>query len=320
MELSPALRAAIALFATSPAAAPAFLRIYSTSTATSNVDATATATATADGQPQQCTHLHVLDSSFNPPTTAHLALARSSLAAPSPPPRPPTNSSSPPSRRLLLLLLSAHNADKPAGPATLLERLEMMHRLSLSLGPQLPPDVGVDIGLTKHARFVDKSQALAAAYPPAQLHYHHHHHHQTQTFLVGFDTLVRLLDPKYYPPLLHSPCSAPAPLAALQPFFARARVCCMLRGEDVPAQHAYLERIRRGERLAEGCQPTWAACIELVDAPAETVGVSSSLVRDTLRSRSGQGLQQPEVVEVLQRRLTPEVAAYVLRHGLYLDG
>ena len=302
MELSPALRAAIALFATSPAAAPAFLRIYSTSTATSNVD------ATADGQPQQCTHLHVLDSSFNPPTTAHLALARSSLAAPTPPPCPATDSSSPPSRRLLLLLLSAHNADKPTGPATLLERLEMMHRLSLSLGPQLPSDVGVDIGLTKHARFIDKSQALAAAYPPAP--------HQPQTFLVGFDTLVRLLDPKYYPPPLHPPCSAPAPLDALQPFFARARVCCMLRGEDVPAQHAYLERIRRGERLAEGCQPAWAACIELVDAPAETVGVSSSLVRDALRSRSG----QPEVAEVLQRCLTPEVAAYVLGHGLYLDG
>ena len=323
MELSPALRAAIALFATSPAAAPAFLHIYSTTTstpsATSSATSNADATATIDRQQQPCTHLHVLDSSFNPPTTAHLALARSSLAA-SPPPRPPTGSSSPAPRRLLLLL-SAHNADKPASPATLLERLEMMHRLSLSLGPQLPPDVGVDIGLTKHARFVDKSQALAAAYPPAQ----HHHHQQPppqqpqQTFLLGFDTLVRLLDPRYYPAPLHVPCAAP--LAALQPFFARARVRCTLRGEDVPAQHAYLERIRRGERLAEGYQPAWAACIELVDAPVEAVGVSSSLVRDARRSFShSRSEQAAEVDEVLQRCLTPEVAAYVLGQGLYLDG
>jgi len=46
----------------------------------------------------------------------------------------------------------------------------------------------IEIGVIKHARFLDKSTALRSSYP----------HTEKMIFLTGFDTLKRLFDPKYY--------------------------------------------------------------------------------------------------------------------------
>lgn len=114
--------------------------------------------------------LAVLDSSFNPPTRAHLHLL--SLAA----------------EQLglshSLLLLAKQNADKPVLGASLVQRLEMMELIAAAADPPASTLCGV----TAHPLFVDKAAALRSlCEPDARI-----------AVLVGFDTWVRIVDPKYY--------------------------------------------------------------------------------------------------------------------------
>ncbi|KAI5845413.1 cytidylyltransferase family protein [Tricharina praecox] len=231
-----------------------------------------------------CTHVHVLDSSFNPPTLAHLSLALSSLSSLSAHPHPtPTN----PSNTRLLLLLATQNVDKPTSPAPFEDRLAMMALLSRSPAISVP----VDIALTKHARFLDKARDLADAYPGAE-----------QVYLIGYDTLIRLLDGKYYP----------TGMGELAKFFKRNQVVCTMRegawGEQ--GQREFLESVKRGEREKEGCRREWAQRITLVEGREEGRGVSSTKVREAVKSGD---------VNALERLLTKEVAEYVRERGLYTD-
>lgn len=85
-------------------------------------------------------------------------------------------------------------------------------------------EIVIDVGVTKQARFVDKTAALEKCWdymfedaggvrrPVEQVH------------LTGFDTLIRLLDIKYYPPE-HS-------LKALEGLFERHRVRVTRRVDD----------------------------------------------------------------------------------------
>ena len=122
--------------------------------------------ADADGP----SSLAVLDSSFNPPTRAHLHLL--SVAA----------------QQLglerSLLLLAKQNADKPVVGASLVQRLEMMQLIAAAQPPQ-----AVLCGVTAHPLFVDKALALRSLCAPEA----------RVAVLVGFDTWVRIVDPKYYP-------------------------------------------------------------------------------------------------------------------------
>ncbi|KAH7342002.1 hypothetical protein B0J17DRAFT_648975 [Rhizoctonia solani] len=107
--------------------------------------------------------ISVLDSSFNPPTNAHAALASQ-----------PTG----PSPRLLLLSIS--NVDKvpKKGDASSAQRLEMIVALAEHLGG----DVGV--GAINEPTF----ECLDMAVNLVQL-----------TFLMGWDTITRFFAPRYYP-------------------------------------------------------------------------------------------------------------------------
>lgn len=106
-----------------------------------------------------------------------------------------------------------------------------------------PPGSTIDIAITKHARFLDKSEELAQ-------HYQGVHE---QIYLTGYDTLVRILDAKYYP--------VAYTLEPLQVFFKRNRILCMFRSGDEwggkETQEAYLEAIKRGEREGQGCKREW---------------------------------------------------------------
>jgi len=133
----------------------------------------------------------VLDSSFNPPTLAHLALANT---------RPPHV----PDYDAKLLLLSVRNADKSIKPqdASYLQRLEMMSLLAQDVLPK-GEALNVAVAIIDEPRFVDKSaclqsffkarfRALGAARPGTTTH-------DTQlTFCLGLDTLERLVQPHYY--------------------------------------------------------------------------------------------------------------------------
>ncbi|KAF8492601.1 Nucleotidylyl transferase [Russula emetica] len=190
----------------------------------------------------------VLDSSFNPPTLAHRALALLPVA------------SSPTDARLLLL--SVRNADKVPRPgdASPVQRVEMMVRLA--------HEVNAAVGLVDAPAFVHKAEILRAALPAGvQL-----------TFVQGIDTLERFLAPRYY-----GDGSITAMHAALRRFFAadgdNSRIICTRRVVELAnpqGESAILEAARE-----------WVEAnrINIVDIDNELQTFSSSEVRAKVRAK-----------------------------------
>lgn len=179
--------------------------------------------------------LIILDSSFNPPTLAHLHMATSALRA--------HRTSSP----RLLLLLSVQNADKPVKPAGFAERLAMMHVFAGDVQREVGGEEGgvvVDIGLTSKPYFHDKSWVIAESgvYDDGV----------EQVVLVGFDTLVRIFDAKYYG-------GEEGMRREVGGFLGRARLRVMMRpgGEwgDVGEQRGWVGRL----------EERWKGRVELVE-------------------------------------------------------
>lgn len=190
----------------------------------------------------------VLDSSFNPPTLAHRALALLPAAA------------SPTEARLLLL--SVRNADKTAlpGDASPVQRIEMMVRLA--------HEVNAAVGLLDAPAFVHKAELLRAALPAgAQL-----------AFIQGIDTLERFLTPRYY-----GDGSTLAMHTALQRFFAAdgddSRVICAQRvveSMNPSKESAILEAARDWMEVDR---------IYVVDIDKELQTFSSTRVREKIHAR-----------------------------------
>jgi nicotinamide-nucleotide adenylyltransferase len=236
--------------------------------------------------------VYVLDSSFNPPTRAHLKIAASALQ---------NDKGSTPKR--LLLLLATQNADKAPKPASFEERLVLMSifasdfisafRASASNATETEPVV--DLGVTKFPYFMDKAAAIQDEGPYGK--------DVEQVHLTGFDTLIRIFDSKYYPG---------QELKALEPFLKSHRLRVTYRLSDgwgdKEEQDEYLSKIARGEREDEGAKREWSSRIELVEG-AEKV-VSSTRVREACKTSD-------ELV--LKELVTDGVAEWVLSHGLYRD-
>ncbi|ORZ14036.1 hypothetical protein BCR42DRAFT_438970 [Absidia repens] len=154
-------------------------------------------TTTKETLPLACRRLLILDSSFNPPTKAHAALLKKALQA------HPSNYFD-----ASLLLFSSKNADK---------ELTARRKATSSLG------CPVYVGLTRHAKFIDKATSI-------QQWYHHNQQHPSSSsssssssplelhFILGYDTVTRLLEPKYYQPLTVK--------QALDPFFSHCYLIC----------------------------------------------------------------------------------------------
>jgi len=260
--------------------------------------------------------LYILDSSFNPPTLAHLRIATSALlhdGQPSPAPR------------RLLLLLATHNADKAPKPASFEHRLVMMQIFAQDLlaslsttstpspqstAPGHEPEnssvedaIGIDIGITKHPFFASKALAIeheTGIYPPGM----------QQVHLTGFDTLARILDPKYYPPE-HT-------LAPLVPFLAKHRLRVTYRTGDQwggkEAQDEYLRGVGRGELEGIGGDRRWVSEERIVLVEGRREGeevVSSTKVREAVTKGDK---------SMLKRLVTGGVAEWIMEEGLYLGG
>ncbi|KAF2261459.1 Nucleotidylyl transferase [Lojkania enalia] len=250
--------------------------------------------------------LYILDSSFNPPTKAHLALATSALASPAPSDEKPHR---------LLLLFSTFNADKAPSPASFAQRLALMRSFTEDLlanlqeapaSPVNPSEITVDIGLTKEPYYTDKSTAImnepGPPYPSNPKHVH----------LLGYDTLIRFCNPKYYPN--HNP-----PLSALTPFFhtghklrVTQRPCdkndkSSAEFGTVEEQEKYLQMLRDGEFEEAGFERAWADCIDMVKGE-EGLGISSTRVRTAAKEGDW---------EVLGQLCTERVAACVEAMGCY---
>ena len=167
--------------------------------------------------------------------------------------------------------------------------------------------VVVDVGVTKKARFVDKARVIeecgdysaidgGGKRPIEQVH------------LTGFDTLVRLLDIKYYPPN-HT-------LAPLEGLFEKHRVRVTRRTDDAwggrEEQDEYVTKLHRGEMEGRGGKREWAERIELVEGRKEGEEiVSSTKVRESSQKRN-----EVELIKLV----TPGVGRWILDEKLYVDG
>ena len=227
--------------------------------------------------PKQHTHtqspnvrsvLYVLDSSFNPPTKAHYRIASSALA-----------SHHPGTARRLLLLLAIQNADKAPKPESFEQRLAMMTCFAQDILLSNPRDLqeddsfAVDIGVTKLPYFTDKSRAISESTDGRQ------RISMEQVHLIGFDTIRRILDPKYYPPD-HN-------LRSLVDLFQNHRFRCTYRTDDgfgsKEEQDAYINALASGKRAKDGADSEWAQRIELVEGRQDGEEIiSSTKVREAV--------------------------------------
>lgn len=296
---------------------------------------------------RKCRTLVVLDSSFNPPTLAHMHMATSAVQdlRAQQQSRIATalrgGSSAAGQKRhgatrddvRLLLLLAVNNADKAPKPAAFEERLLMMEafardiqrawrsleRQTVAQGDEKTQDdeatatLPVDIGLTTHPYFHDKSAAIAASPEydtPSSQTSNDSEPHTRQIFLAGYDTLIRIFTPKYYtPPVPETGVVDPSPQqpdkttpmqTALDPFFARAQLRVTMRPDDDwggrEDQLGYIERIVHGGELEEvGGGREWARRVELVEGTsggAEGGVVSSTLAREAVKAKDWDRLRE----------------------------
>ncbi|KAL9089891.1 MAG: hypothetical protein Q9159_002248 [Coniocarpon cinnabarinum] len=262
--------------------------------------------------------LLILDSSFNPPTRAHLSMATSALReysgatdalkgdkAPKHSGRAMIQQFPRPYR--ILLLFSVHNADKSPSPASFPHRLALMYASALdmmtsvsSMSSELSQDdIDIDVAITKEPFYSDKSAAIEAS-GAYQVEGSHHIH------LIGYDTFVRFLNPKYYENF--SP-----PLSALNNFFDHHGLRLTLRAssqEEAQDQRRKWESLASGDLVGEGGRKEWAGKIEVVEGEADIIGVSSTAVRSACESRDW---------GTIERLCPPHVATWIRSQGLYQE-
>lgn len=240
----------------------------------------------------------ILDSSFNPPHMAHLTLAKEAISHDFKDGKNGEISSGP--QKMLLLLLAVKNADKIVPvPALFEHRLQMMQLMANSLEKLKIP---VSIGLTTHARFAEKSSAIQNFINADSLWVNLS---TKLTFLLGYDTLIRVLDPKYY---------APASLEdSLNNFMTKTDLFCLTRaenGDQFTKQQNYIQGIANGE--FPEIPRLWANYIHMktVSESRDTIGgISSSGIRAAYLSNT-----HPQNLPLLK-----EIDAYIQSNGLYSD-
>ena len=267
----------------------------------------------------------VLDSSYNPPTLAHLALANSRRPLYS-----KTKDTGPDHDSdydAKLLLLSVRNADKTMKPgdASYLQRLEMMALLTHHVvrnGDSASNNndnaaitsreaANVAIGIIDEPIFINKSKSLldflrkrsisfASATPPSVVY------DMQLTFMVGFDTLERLVLSQYYASESHM-------LSSLRNFLSPApggddsRIVCARRGSSMKDSKVTTDD---EAKLAIAQEFISSERISFIDIPEDVRTCSSTAVRDTI-SRSDSEAKD-------WRKYVPEeIADYITREKLY---
>ncbi len=190
----------------------------------------------SEGVKRRGERLGVFSGSFNPPTIAHVQLcerAQTFLQL-----------------REVLLLLALVNVDKSWFDFSLEQRVAMM----LAIADKRP---NWSVALCSHGRFVEKAQAIAKVYPDGTEIW----------FLVGYDTLVRLFEPRFYPDV---------PMEqALSQFFAVARLAVFPRSD---ADEGAVEKFLGQPQVAP-----FADHIVTVPSDPSLRWVSSTLVRQKWR-------------------------------------
>ena len=271
---------------------------------------------TIQQHPTRSLRISILDSSFNPPTLAHLALANS--------PRPSyrdddeqnseTQDTSSCGYDAKLFLLSVKNADKSlkAGDATYQQRLEMMLLLSKDVIASQHEAANVAIAIIDKPTFVGKSSALLdflqrRLTTPLQLEL---------TFLVGLDTLERLFSPRYY-------TSETDMMASLRQFLSAApqgdnsRIVCAKRVSSPAGVAQSIESPENISSLALAKEFRESDRIVVIDIGNIVNRYSSSAIRSAIgRLGFGQTVDQDGGWKSM---VTREIAYYIVEQRLYVD-
>ncbi len=198
--------------------------------------------------------LGVLPASFNPPTAAHEALVRQSGALVS--------------FDEVLLIVDQQAMDKEHKGIPFEDRLLMLLAL-------FGADPRISLGICNRGLFLDKLDALQKVYPQERQTY----------FIVGYDTMVRVLDPAYYEDREE----------ALRALFGQARFLVANReGSD---ERDLQELFGLEENRA------FAAQVLSLTLPPALSRISSTLVRRNLaEGKSVHGLVPPELERFLQKQ------------------
>ena len=172
----------------------------------------------------------------------------------------------------MLLLLAKANVDKDVFGLPLAARL-------LTLKKYVERRPKFSVGVSSHGRYIDKVAALKTILPSGT-EFH---------FIVGYDTLVRIFDPKYYRDF-H---------AELQELFVAARFIVANRAEaDIKTIEAFMTQpeIRR--------YASYVSCIPLPDVYAY---MSSTEVRELLeQGKAIEHLVPPSILDFLSKSIHTE--------------
>ncbi len=192
-----------------------------------------------------------LSASFNPLTVAHAWLIQEASRL-----TPPDE---------ILLLLAKANVDKAVAGFPLERRLCLMARFAESRPT-------FSVAACSHGRFVDKTEAIRPHYPEGT----------RLAFIVGFDTLVRLFDPKYYAD----------PEASLATLFLASEFIAANRAPALPQTvTAFLGR--------PNVLP-YAHRIQTIQLPPDIAAISATEVRARLaRGESVDNLVPPEILPLV---------------------
>ncbi|KAK3826514.1 MAG: hypothetical protein JOS17DRAFT_750368 [Linnemannia elongata] len=247
------------------------------------------------------TRIAVLDSSFNPPTKAHYQLLKAAARV---------------GCDAVLLLLATNNVDKGQTGAGAVERLEMMEAVAMDSIRNEKEDPALRhmaVGLTIHARFMDKAQPILDNYPPNTVQL---------SWIMGHDTMTRLFDPKYYNDV-H---------ADMAPFFEQCDVICSSR----PGYGTRDEMMKFVEASGHSKKVT---LVDIPDDEEEEVGalaiegeVGSEEEVRAETTTSARGIQVKEMSSTVVRNaiksqdwtlvdrcVLPSVRQLIEKNGLYIE-
>lgn len=179
--------------------------------------------------------LGIFSGSFNPPTVAHIEMIDAAQKK--------YNLDE------ILLILARANVDKGVFGLSLADRLLMLKLYAVNRED-------FSVAACSHGKFIEKIEALNASYP-AGTHF---------SFIVGYDTFIRLFDPKYYTDL-HT---------ALEALFSRCRFIVANRQHyDVDAVQKVMEQ--------PDCR-RYAGCIDLIELPNFYAEISSTDIRTQIQA------------------------------------
>ncbi|CDH13288.1 related to Promoter of filamentation protein 1 [Zygosaccharomyces bailii ISA1307] len=222
--------------------------------------------------------LLVLDSSFNPPHSAHYNLVKRAIKHYNTQPLH------------VILLLSVNNADKAPKPATFEKRMEMMCIMADILEKE---NISASVGITTYGKFVNKDKVLRRDFFKGGL----------VSYLVGFDTIIRVLNPKYY-----LPQSVPD---ALGEFMESTNFFCLTRKSDQELEKQIHYRSNISDGLYEPTIPRdWGQKIQIELNDDRYCAISSSHIREMVLKGSP--------AEALEGQLPLPILKYVMEEGKQL--